>query len=107
MRCRAALLALPSLYSDSSQAEIDSPEPNKRDLKRAFEVCILLTVPSAKCLQQHHLALIISEAVINLYRSLFMRALSQDPIDPLRSDYGQPFLLVVERSNVRHVPSPF
>ena len=51
-------------------------------------------------MQQHHLALIISEAVINLYRSLFMRALSQDPIDPLRSEYGQPFLLVVERSNV-------
>ena len=43
----------------------------------------------------------ISESVINLYRSLFMRALSQDPVDPLRSQYGQPFLLVVERSNVR------
>ena len=53
-------------------------------------------------MQQHHLALIISEAVVNLYRSLFMRALSQDPIDPLRSEYGQPFLLVVERSNVSH-----
>ena len=42
----------------------------------------------------------ISENVINLYRSYFMRALNEDPIDPLRSQYGQPFLLVVERSNV-------
>lgn len=31
-----------------------------------------------------------------------MRALNQDPGDPLRSQYGQPFLLVVERSNVSH-----
>lgn len=55
--------------------------------------------------QQHHLALMISEAVVNLYRSHFMRALNQDPGDPLRSQYGQPFLLVVERSNVsRHPP---
>lgn len=42
LRCRAALLTLASVYSDPSQAVADSPEPNKRDLKRSFEASLSL-----------------------------------------------------------------
>ncbi|OCF31477.1 hypothetical protein I316_06879 [Kwoniella heveanensis BCC8398] len=86
IRCRTALLALPSLYTDASKAEAESPALNKRDLRRTFE--------------QYSLAMMISETIVNLYRPYFMRALIECPGDPLRTVYGQAYLSVVERSNV-------
>lgn len=86
IRCRTALLALPSLYTDASKAEAESPALNKRDLRRTFE--------------QYSLAMMISESIVNLYRPYFMRALIECPGDPLRTVYGQAYLSVVERSNV-------
>nr|XP_018266025.1 uncharacterized protein I303_02403 [Kwoniella dejecticola CBS 10117]OBR88183.1 hypothetical protein I303_02403 [Kwoniella dejecticola CBS 10117] len=86
LRCRTALLALPSLYSDAKMAEAESPEVNKRDLRRTFE--------------QFSLSMIVSETIVNLNRPYFMRALIECPIDPLRTMYGQAYLSVVERSNV-------
>nr|XP_019009006.1 uncharacterized protein I206_06694 [Kwoniella pini CBS 10737]OCF47787.1 hypothetical protein I206_06694 [Kwoniella pini CBS 10737] len=86
LRCRTALLALPSLYSDAKVAEAESPEVNKRDLRRTFE--------------QFSLSMIVSETIVNLNRPYFMRALIECPSDPLRTMYGQAYLSVVERSNV-------
>ncbi|WWC87429.1 uncharacterized protein L201_002318 [Kwoniella dendrophila CBS 6074] len=86
LRCRTALLALPSLYSDASIAEAESPEVNKRDLRRTFE--------------QFSLSMIVSETIVNLNRPYFMRALIECSADPLRTMYGQAYLSVVERSNV-------
>ncbi|WVW79040.1 hypothetical protein I302_101003 [Kwoniella bestiolae CBS 10118] len=86
LRCRTALVALPSLYSDASSAVAESPEVNKRDLRRTFE--------------QFSLSMIVSETIVNLYRPYFMRALIECPTDPLRTPYGQAYLSVVERSNV-------
>ncbi|WVQ68695.1 uncharacterized protein L199_006904 [Kwoniella botswanensis] len=86
LRCRTALVALPSLYPDASSAEAESPEVNKRDLRRTFE--------------QFSLSMIVSETIVNLYRPYFMRALIECPGDPLRTPYGQAYLSVVERSNV-------
>ncbi|WVR05539.1 hypothetical protein IAU60_002557 [Kwoniella sp. DSM 27419] len=86
LRCRTALVALPSLYSDASIAEAESPEVNRRDLRRTFE--------------QFSLSMMVSETIVNLYRPYFMRALIENPTDPLRSEFGQAYLSVVERSNV-------
>lgn len=38
LRCRAALLALPSVHTHSEAAIAASPEVSKRDLPRTFEV---------------------------------------------------------------------
>jgi hypothetical protein len=55
LRCRTALVSLPSAYPDARVAEAESPALNRRDLRRAFE--------------QHWLALIVSETIVNLTSS--------------------------------------
>lgn len=67
-------------------AETESPAINRRDLRRTFE--------------QHWLALIVSETIVNLYRPYFIKALVERPTDPTRTAHGQAFLSVLERSNV-------
>lgn len=42
----------------------------------------------------------ISEAIVNLHRPYFIRAMQERPDDPTQSTYGQAFLSVIERSNV-------
>lgn len=43
----------------------------------------------------------ISEAIVNLHRPYFIHAMQEVPDDPTSSMYGQAFLSVIERSNVR------
>jgi hypothetical protein len=86
LRCRTALVSLPSAYPDARLAEAESPPFNRRDLRRTFE--------------QHWLALIVSETIVNLNRPYFIKALVEKPDDPSRTSYGQAFLSVLERSNV-------
>ena len=86
LRCRTALVSLPSAYPDARLAEAESPALNRRDLRRAFE--------------QHWLALIVSETIVNLNRPYFIKALVERPEDPTRTAHGQAFLSVLERSNV-------
>jgi hypothetical protein len=86
LRCRTALVSLPSAYPDTHMAEAESPALNRRDLRRTFE--------------QHWLALIVSETIVNLYRPYFIKALVERPTDPTRTIHGQAFLSVLERSNV-------
>jgi hypothetical protein len=86
LRCRAALLALPSAYPNPKDAESASPKVNKGQLQLTF--------------QQHSLAVNISEAILFLQRPYFLKALHEDPIDPSRSQHGLAFLAVVERCSV-------
>lgn len=86
-RCRAALLVMPSRHPNSESAIADSPEESKRDLHRTF--------------QQFTLYLNISEAIIFLHRPYFARALHDTVPDPTLSVFGQSYLTVVERCNVR------
>jgi len=86
LRCRTALLALPSVYADADSATRDSPEVNRGDLHRTF--------------QQFTLALNVSECILFLQRSYFVKALQEAPQDPTRSIYGKSYLAVVERCNV-------
>lgn len=88
LRCRAALLALPSAYPNPKDAESASPKVNKGQLQLTF--------------QQHSLAVNISEAILFLQRPYFLKALHEDPIDPSRSQHGPAFLAVVERCSVSH-----
>lgn len=86
LRCRTALLALPSVYADAESATRDSPEVNQRNLHRTF--------------QQFTLALNVSESILFLQRPYFVKALQEAPQDPTRSIYGKSYLAVVERCNV-------
>ncbi|RSH90304.1 hypothetical protein EHS25_001638 [Saitozyma podzolica] len=84
LRCRAAMEAIASVYSDVAKARLEAPEVTRRAVRLVLE--------------QHFLAMIVSETVVNLYRQLFVRALAESPDDPVRSVYGPPFLSVFERS---------
>lgn len=86
LRCRAAVEAIASVYSDVAKARLEAPEVTRRAVRLVLE--------------QHFLAMIVSETVVNLYRQLFVRALAESPDDPVRSVYGRPFLSVFERSVV-------
>jgi hypothetical protein len=86
LRCRAALLALPSAYPNPEDAQLASPEVNKGQLQLTF--------------QQHSLAVNISEAILFLQRPYFLKALHENPLDPSRSQYGAAFLAVIERCSV-------
>ncbi|TXT11220.1 hypothetical protein VHUM_01971 [Vanrija humicola] len=86
LRCRTALLALPSVYADAESATRDSPEVSQRNLHRTF--------------QQFTLALNVSESILFLQRPYFVKALQEAPQDPTRSIYGKSYLAVVERCNV-------
>lgn len=41
-----------------------------------------------------------AEALVNLHRPYFVKALQARPDDPVRSEWGASFLVVIERSNV-------
>ncbi|RSH80750.1 hypothetical protein EHS25_007086 [Saitozyma podzolica] len=86
LKCRAALLATPSMYPSPDLAVIESPDVNKRDLRATF--------------QQYTLALNISENVLFLQRPYYVRALHERPFDPTLSTYGESYLAVVERCSV-------
>jgi hypothetical protein len=86
LRCRTALIALPSVYADAESATRDSPEVARGNLHRTF--------------QQFTLALNVSETILFLQRPYFVKALQEAPQDPTRSAYGKSYLAVVERCNV-------
>lgn len=85
LRCRTALLSLPSVYADADSATRDSP---------AITNNLHLTF------QQFTLALNVSETILFLQRPYFVRALQEAPHDPTTSRYGKSYLAVVERCNV-------
>ncbi|WWC88880.1 uncharacterized protein L201_003795 [Kwoniella dendrophila CBS 6074] len=85
LRCRAALLALPSVYSTPELAMNDSPAPTQSNLILSFQQCTL--------------AINISETVLFLHRPFYARALNEAE-DPTRSTFGLSFLAVVERCHV-------
>ncbi|KAL4893492.1 hypothetical protein BDV59DRAFT_207607 [Aspergillus ambiguus] len=82
LRCRAALLAMPSRYPQREAAIEASPEPSRRSMTISF--------------QQTNLALNISETIINLHRPYYARALYDDS-DGVKSVYASSFLTVIER----------
>ncbi|WVQ76376.1 hypothetical protein IAR50_006041 [Cryptococcus sp. DSM 104548] len=86
LRCRCALLALPSVYPDANMARRNSPEVSRHNLHRT--------------LQTYTLALNIAEAILFLQRPYFVMAMHDEPTDPTRSLYGHSYLAVVERCNV-------
>lgn len=86
LRCRSALLALPSVYPDPEMARRNSPEISRHNLHRT--------------LQQFTLSLNISENILFLQRPYFVMAMHDEPADPTRSIYGHSYLAVVERCNV-------
>lgn len=86
LRCRVALMALPSVYPDPELAKQDSPEVTRRHLHRT--------------LHQYTIALNISEQILHLQRPYFVMAMHDQPVDPTRSIYGHSYLAVVERCNV-------
>ncbi|KLT41091.1 hypothetical protein CC85DRAFT_303533 [Cutaneotrichosporon oleaginosum] len=75
LRCRSALLALPSRYADSESAIRDSPE-------------------------QCTLAINVSEAFLFLHRPNFVKVLREQHDDPTKSPYAQSFFSILERCNV-------
>ncbi|WWC94364.1 hypothetical protein V866_001206 [Kwoniella sp. B9012] len=85
LRCRAALLALPSVYSNTEAAVRDSPANNQGNLITSFQQCTL--------------AVNISETVLFLHRPFYARAVYEFE-DPTRSTFGLSFLAVVERCHV-------
>ncbi|KAL2432701.1 hypothetical protein ABEF95_014691 [Exophiala dermatitidis] len=82
LRCRAALLAMPSRYPRFEAAIEASPEPSRRSMTISF--------------QQTNLALNISETIINLHRPYYAKALYDD-VESVESVYAPSFLTVVER----------
>ncbi|KAK6904287.1 hypothetical protein I203_107803 [Kwoniella mangroviensis CBS 8507] len=86
LRCRTAMLSLPSEYPDTDTAIKQSPEITRRNLKKTF--------------QQFTLALNISEHVLFLHRPYFVMAMHDQPQDPTRSVYGRSYLAVIERCSV-------
>ncbi|KAI7154512.1 hypothetical protein KC349_g7603 [Hortaea werneckii] len=83
IRCRAALLAMPSRYVQVEKAIEASPEPSRRSMKLSF--------------QQTNLAVNTSETIINLHRPYFAKALYQDSTGEYSSAYFSSFLTVIER----------
>lgn len=86
MRCRPALLALPSLYPEQSLAIQESPEIPTRNL--------------ALCFQQCTLAINVCETLLFLHRPYYAKALQEDVPDPSKSQFAVSYLAVVERCNV-------
>lgn len=99
LRCRAGYMCLPSLYVDVNRAVEDSPEPNKRLLARTLQVSVP-TERSAHHSQQYTLAINISETMLFLNRPYYARAVQDATLDLTQSEFGQSYLVVVERSNV-------
>lgn len=65
----------------------DSPEESRRDVQRTM--------------QQYTLALNICEVMMSLHRQYYVAALHEPVADPTLSTYGQSYLTIVERCNVR------
>ena len=86
MRCRAALLALPSVYPEQSAAIQDSPDVSKRNLSLSFQQCTL--------------AINICETILFLHRPYYAKALHESVEDPTKSMFGASYLAVIERCNV-------
>lgn len=111
LRCRAVLLALPSLYPDSETATRESPELTRKDLRKTlqvrFERTVLGSVTALADLQQFTIALNVSESLLFLHRPYFARALHERKADPTQTEFGQSYLCVVERCNVsQHITAP-
>ncbi|KFZ02024.1 hypothetical protein V500_00474 [Pseudogymnoascus sp. VKM F-4518 (FW-2643)] len=83
IRCRAALMAMPSRYPQFEKAIDESPEPSRRSITISF--------------QQTNLALNISETIINLHRPYYAKALYDDIDNYARSAYASSFFTVIER----------
>ncbi|KAH8587807.1 hypothetical protein B0O99DRAFT_526197, partial [Bisporella sp. PMI_857] len=83
LRCRAALLAMPSRYPNFEKAINESPEPSRRSMTISF--------------QQTNLALNISETIINLHRPYYAKALYGDIDNHAKSAYASSFFTVIER----------
>ncbi|KAF2153605.1 hypothetical protein K461DRAFT_278410 [Myriangium duriaei CBS 260.36] len=83
LRCRAALLSMPSRYPSVEEAIKASPEPSRRAMKDSF--------------QQTNLALNISETVINLHRPYYAKALCESVDNQTSSLYAPSFFAVIER----------
>ncbi|KAL4939489.1 hypothetical protein BDV06DRAFT_198793 [Aspergillus oleicola] len=86
LRCRAALLAMPSRYPQFEAAIEASPEPSRRSMTISF--------------QQSNLALNISETIINLHRPYYAKSLYEDVDDRLKSVYAPSFMTVIERCTI-------
>jgi len=78
----------------------DTPELDRRDLKRTFEVSLANRGTDS---QQFTLALNFAENFLFLQRPYFVRAIHEHMADPLQSPFGDAYLAVVERSSVRLV----
>ncbi|PVH82125.1 hypothetical protein DL98DRAFT_653478 [Cadophora sp. DSE1049] len=83
IRCRAALMAMPSRYPQAEAAIEASPEPSRSSMTISF--------------QQTNLALNVSETIINLHRPYFAKALYEHIDDRMKSAYASSFLAVIER----------
>ncbi|OJJ02455.1 hypothetical protein ASPVEDRAFT_676961 [Aspergillus versicolor CBS 583.65] len=83
LRCRTALLSMPSRYPQFEAAIAASPEPSRRSMTISF--------------QQSNLALNISETIINLHRPYYAKALYEEIDDRVKSVYAPSFLTVIER----------
>ncbi|KAH7411112.1 hypothetical protein BKA64DRAFT_692805 [Cadophora sp. MPI-SDFR-AT-0126] len=83
IRCRAALMAMPSRYPQAEAAIEASPEPSRSSMTISF--------------QQTNLALNVSETIINLHRPYFAKALYEHIDDRMKSAYAASFLAVIER----------
>nr|XP_018263450.1 uncharacterized protein I303_03319 [Kwoniella dejecticola CBS 10117]OBR85608.1 hypothetical protein I303_03319 [Kwoniella dejecticola CBS 10117] len=86
LRCRAAMLATPSRFTDPSVAISCSPVPSRRSMSLSF--------------QQTSLALNISETIIFLHRPYFAKVLYSKTEDRIRSVYAPSYLAVIERCGV-------
>lgn len=83
IRCRAALMAMPSRYPQAEAAIEASPEPSRSSMTISF--------------QQTNLALNVAETIINLHRPYFAKALYEQIDDRMKSAYASSFLAVIER----------
>jgi hypothetical protein len=102
LRCRTSLLSLPSLYPEPLGAIAESPEVDRRNLGTTLQVSIdWFWVFRDAYGKQFTLAITISETMLFLNRSFYARAIQESMHDPTQSQYGQSYLTVVERSNVR------
>lgn len=103
IRCRTALLAMPSRYPTPESAIEASPEPSRRSMTVSFHVGSPDYSSSAanNKHKQTNLALNIAETVINLHRPYYARALYDDVINPVKSRYAPSFLAVIERCSAR------
>ncbi|KAL4987124.1 hypothetical protein BDW68DRAFT_178184 [Aspergillus falconensis] len=82
LRCRAALLAMPSRYPQFEAAVEASPEPSRGSMAISF--------------QQSNLGVNISETIINLHRPYYAKALYEEFGDRLKSVYAPSFMTVIE-----------